>query len=134
MDSRFTVRRATDADVSAIVRLVKSVVHEKYGHLIPEIPEPVDEWRNALIAGADGVIVGVGLSGGDWIDDLWVQSSHRNAGIGFALLTGLEAEIAARAHREAKLRVFAENVDARRFYRRHGWRESITYPHERWGF
>ena len=34
---------------------------------------------------------------------------------------------------EAQLRVVAENLDARRFYAAHGWAETVSYPHEKWG-
>src|SRR5262245_22720791 len=126
MAATYTLRRATTDDVKAINALVLSVVREMYGHLIAEIPPPDDDWTQGWVAeGAQGLL-GVGLTGADKIDDLWILAAYRGSGIGSALLSVLEKEIAGRGHAVGKLRVVAENMRARRFYARHGWREIRT--------
>ena len=55
--------------------------------------------------------------------NLWIKS-----------WVALEAQINSDGFVKAKLRVVAENEAARKFYRREGWLELKSYPHEKWGF
>jgi GNAT superfamily N-acetyltransferase len=129
------IRAARESDVAAIERLVREVVREVYGDLIPEAaPHRAGDWRGALMAEVDGRIVGVVVSDDDWVEDLWVTGEHRGRGVGSALLRAAERQIAARGHAESWLRVVARNVDARRFYGARGWVKRASYPHESWGF
>jgi GNAT superfamily N-acetyltransferase len=134
MAGKFAIRRAAGGEGEEIVRLVLSVVQEVYGHLIAEIPPPLADWDRSWVAVGSSGLVGVGLAGADWIEDLWVSADHRGMGIGTGLLSALEMEIAAGGHDTAKLRVVAENHRAQAFYAAHGWRETARYPHEKWGF
>ena len=88
----------------------------------------------AWVAELVGRIVGVVVSDDDWIEDLWVASEHRRCGIGSVLLAAAERHITARGHAEARLRVVARNLDARRFHAARGWTETVSYSHEGWGF
>ena len=74
------------------------------------------------------------VAGDDWIEDLWVAEAWRRRGVGGRLLAAGERQIAACGHALGRLRVVAQNHGARRFYARHGWSETESYPHERWGF
>jgi GNAT superfamily N-acetyltransferase len=129
------IRPAAAADVASIEQLVRDVVREVYGKLIPGDALPTaGRWSRGLVAEVAGQIVGVVVSDDDWVEDLWVARDHRNRGIGAMLLTAAERQIAKRDYTEAQLRAVAENLDARRFYAAHGWAETVSYPHEKWGF
>jgi GNAT superfamily N-acetyltransferase len=135
MAPEFSVRRATASDVEAMRYTVHVIMCEVYGHLTPELPPPPeDDWSRGWVAKSPHGLIGVGLTGNDTIDDLWVLAAHRGSGVGSVLLSALETEIAERGYALAKLRVVAENARARKFYAKHGWREVKTYPHERWNF
>ena len=111
------------------------VVREVYGRLIPgDAPPTAGRWADGLVAEVADRIVGVVVSDDDWVEDLWVAKEYRNRGIGAMLLTAAERQIAKRNYTEAQLRVVEENLDARRFYAAHGWAETVSYPHEKWGF
>ena len=121
--------------MASIEQLVLDVVREVYGDLFPEAARHrAGHWTGGLLAEIDGGLVGVVVSDDDWVEDLWVTKEHRRRGIGSALLLGAERQIAKRGHTEARLRVVARNLEARRFYLAHGWAETVSYPHERWGF
>jgi ribosomal protein S18 acetylase RimI-like enzyme len=76
-------------------------------------------------------IVGVALTDGEWLDDLWVLRDSRRCGVGRRLLAQAEAEIMARGHDTLRLRVVASNEGAVAFYRRHGWQIAREFPHEK---
>jgi len=114
---------------------VASVAREVYGDLFQgQPPRPEGNWGAALVAEIDGRIIGVMVAGDDWIEDLWVAEAWRRRGVGGRLLAAGERQIAACGHALGRLRVVAQNHGARRFYARHGWSETESYPHERWGF
>jgi GNAT superfamily N-acetyltransferase len=129
------IRSAGDSDKAGIEQLVLDVVREVYGDLFPEAtPHRADNWRGGLLAEANSGIVGVVVADDDWVEDLWVTKEHRRRGIGSVLLSAAERQIAERGHTEARLRVVARNLEARRFYAAQGWAETESYPHEKWGF
>jgi GNAT superfamily N-acetyltransferase len=129
------IRPAAASDVASIEQLVLGVVREVYGKVIPGDESPTSgRWADGLVAEFAGRIVGVVVSDDDWIEDLWVAKGYRNRGIGAMLLMAAERQIANRSYTEAQLRVVAVNLDARRFYAAHGWAETESYPHEKWGF
>jgi GNAT superfamily N-acetyltransferase len=129
-------RRAVDTDVKSIASLVDEVFTEKYGHLFERASPPVADapWAKSWVAESDGTLVGVGLAIGDWITDVWLKSQFRGLGVGAALLSILEMQVANEGHPKARLRVFVENEAALHFYLNHGWKETMRYPHERWGW
>jgi ribosomal protein S18 acetylase RimI-like enzyme len=79
----------------------------------------------------DAKIVGIALTSGEWLDDLWVLRKHRGCGVGQCLLVKGETEIAARGHRTMRLRVVQSNAAAIAFYHRHGWQTAREFPHEK---
>lgn len=111
---------------------MQTVVDEVYGDKWAPPPLPIDEedWSLAWVAVSESTIVGMVLTSGQWISDLWVLSEHRNHGVGQQLLLQAEAEIAGRGHARAWLRVVKSNVRAVRFYDRLGWRVAREFPHE----
>jgi GNAT superfamily N-acetyltransferase len=129
------IRPAGERDLAAVEAFVARIAGEVYGHLFQgEPPRPNGNWGASLLADLDGRIIGAMVAGDDWIEDLWVAEECRNRGVGGRLLAAGERQIAARGHARGHLRVIAENLGARRFYARHGWSETESYPHERWGF
>lgn len=136
MVAAIAIRKYTSPeDLPRIERLVSAVVRECYGHLLANYRFNADEnWPAAWVAETGGEIVGVLLTGHDWLDDLWIARSHRRRGIGARLLEIAESEIAGRGHAVGRLRVVAENLSALHFYARHGWREDRCYPHETHSF
>jgi ribosomal protein S18 acetylase RimI-like enzyme len=127
------IRRPQPQELKSVRALVQAVVDEAYGGLWapPPIPIGEDGWDLSWIAVPDAKIVGVVLTNGEWLDDLWVLRGNRGCGVGQRLLAHAEAEIAARGHDTLRLRVVQSNEAAIAFYRRHGWQIARAYPHEK---
>ena len=58
------------------------------------------------------------------LDELYVAPGHRRLGIGSAMLAAAEALILRRGGELLEINVDGEDIDARRFYERHGYRNS----------
>jgi GNAT superfamily N-acetyltransferase len=58
------------------------------------------------------------------LDELYVAPPLRNGGIGTALLGRVEAEVRRRGGDVVEINVDGEDVDARRFYARHGYTDT----------
>ncbi len=98
-----------------------------------------------LLAHADGALVGYGLAhvmeaGDTWLADTWVTGRRvgeieslsvlpdlRGAGIGSALLHGLERALADDGVTDLVLGVLPGNDAARRLYERRGYRPTFLY-------
>lgn len=129
------LRQARANEVPAIRALVVRVVQEVYGHLLPGgVPDPDEPWERSLVAVEGCRLVGVALTEGDRVEDLWIEAAARRRGLGTALLAAAEREIAARGHPQARLRLIAENRAARTFYEARGWRAHRITPHEGCGW
>lgn len=127
------IRRALIADAPAARRCVSAVLNATYGGLWTSAPLVADEagWEDAWVAiAADGLIVGVGLSAGDVVSDLWVDPAAQRQGAGSKLLAVLEREIAGRGVTRGHLRCLEVNTRARAFYAARGWIERRVYAHE----
>jgi ribosomal protein S18 acetylase RimI-like enzyme len=61
------------------------------------------------------------------LDELYVTPEHRNHGLGTSLLRAAEAELVARGGEVLEIGVDGEDVDAQRFYERHGY-----VDHDEW--
>ena len=55
------------------------------------------------------------------LDELYVVPEQRNQGLGTLLLRAAEAEVVARGGAVLEIGVDGEDVDAQRFYERHGY-------------
>ncbi len=82
---------------------------------------PPAYWRNAIVAEADGEVVGVAKTIGAMLKDLWVLNKARSQGAGAALARAAEDCIRADGHRVAHLYTAAFNARTRAFYERNGW-------------
>ncbi len=127
------IRRPQPQEHDSVRVVVQTVVDETYGGLWAPPPLPIDEenWALSWIAVLDTKIIGVVLTGGEWLSDLWVLRESRGCGVGQRLLEQGEAEIVARGHRTLRLRVVQSNASAIAFYQRHGWRIAREFPHEK---
>ncbi len=113
--------------------IVQTVVDEIYGGLWAPAPLLIDEedWSLAWVAIVDSSIVGMILTGEEWISDLWVLRENRGCGVGKRLLAQGEAEIAGRGCGTFRLRVVKSNTMAVGFYLRQGWLIEREFPNER---
>lgn len=123
------IRPATDDDLDGAVEVYLTARHAA----VPAIPplvhadHDVQSWfRDAVwprhevwIAETDHCVVGLLVLDGSEVDHLYVAPRHTGRGVGSALVT------MAKSCRPGGLTlwVFESNVDARRFYRRHGFVE-----------
>ncbi|MGO4884705.1 MAG: GNAT family N-acetyltransferase [Bryobacteraceae bacterium] len=128
-----TLRRPKTGEHSSVKALVQAVVDEVYGGVWAPPPLPLDDedWSLAWVAVSGAKIVGVVLTHGEWISDLWVLREYRDKGIGRQLLLQAEAEMAGRGHLMFRLRVVKSNAQAVSFYKRIGWRVEREFPHEK---
>lgn len=127
-----SIRKAVPEDLAQIRSCLALVINATYGGLWTSEPLVVPDraWDQAWVACARDRIVGVGLSDGDRVSDLWVHPQAQGQGAGSALLASLEQEIAARGHGVARLRCLEPNLKSRGFYASRGWAEVRVYPHE----
>lgn len=121
-------RPALASDAPAIARILRSAMRTAMPWL-PDIHTPDEDlWfvENRLLPGAritvaeeDGQVVGyMALSAaGDRIEHLYLLPGHWRRGIGSELLRRAQAEA-----KELQLWAFQQNLPARRFYERHGFR------------
>lgn len=123
--SGFSLRRATAADVPAMAALFRRV-QEATRPFKPDLHTPEDDRafqlgvvtnKKAWLAEESGVIVGFIGYGSGWVDQLYVDLGHQGRGIGDALLKQVKSD-----EHPLQLWVFQENVRARRFYERRGFR------------
>jgi len=117
-------------DVQAFVQ---TIVDEVYGGLWAQPPLPIglEDWSDSWIAMSSEGLMGVVLTRGEWVEDLWVSAGSRGRGVGNHLLARAENEIANRGIQTARLRVLSLNQNAIGFYRPRGWYVCGERPHER---
>jgi len=85
-----------------------------------------------MIAELDGKPAGFVDWEGDFIHALHVHSAYARCGVGSALLTLAEREIAASDRTRARLETDTFNTRSRAFYKKHGYVETDRYPDEEW--
>ena len=110
-------------------------------HVFPQeqYPYPDDaireRWRGTtgtvLLAEEDGAAVGVAYVEGCWLHGFYVTPERWGTGVAATLHDAALAAVADCA--EVKLWVLEENLRARRFYEKHGWRPNgetrvVEYP------
>jgi chorismate mutase/GNAT superfamily N-acetyltransferase len=129
-DPDLTVRAATVDDADALATLLIDSREASYP-AIPRGVHPLEDVRRWLrsrfdedgvevwLAERDAVPVGVLLLEADWLHSLYVAPGLTGQGIGSVLLDLAKS----RRPRGFGLWVFETNLDAQRFYRRHGFGE-----------
>jgi ribosomal protein S18 acetylase RimI-like enzyme len=126
------IRRPQAGEQASVRSVVQTVVDEIYAGLWAPAPLLIGEedWSLAWVAIVDTRIVGMVLTIGEWVSDLWVLREHRRCGLGQRLLLQAETEIAGRGHGTFRLRVVKSNTGAVSFYLRRGWRVQREFPNE----
>lgn len=133
------VRIATVAEAGVVAGLLDDFNRE-YGTPTPGVGVLTARLRQLLAEGdvvallAGDPVVGVGLltlRPNVWyagpvglLDELYVVPAHRGRGIGRALLAAAEQLVRARGGQLLEINVDGDDVAARRFYERHGYRNS----------
>jgi ribosomal protein S18 acetylase RimI-like enzyme len=85
---------------------------------------------NTTVAeGRDGV-VGFAVVVGDELEQLYVDPSVRGRGVARELIAHAERQVAAAGFRAIWLAVATENHRAQAFYRKSGWRQTLTFEYE----
>jgi GNAT superfamily N-acetyltransferase len=127
-----TLRAATPADAPTVARVWRAAWLD--GHL-GHVPDALLAARGedyfaeqaahrvagtTLATDADGRVLGLTIVHADELVQMAVDGAARRGGVGTALLTAAERDIATRASR-AWLAVVPGNVRARAFYERNGW-------------
>jgi GNAT superfamily N-acetyltransferase len=136
--------RLDEADALAEIQRRASVA--AFAHIFePErYPYPIDDvrrrWRDALAEGRsvfvyeeENEIVGVALTGPEWLDGLYVVPERWGRGVAAALHDAALEQARADGFERCHLWVLEENHRARRFYERRGWRLNertrvVPYP------
>jgi len=123
--SKITLRQATPDDVAAIAALFRGVAEATRPYR-PELHTPEEDHeffgeavatKDVWIAEEDGTLAGFISFSTRWVNHLFIDLGCQGRGIGSALLDLAKAENDA-----LQLWVFQENIKARRFYERRGFR------------
>jgi len=130
------IRRPQASEYGAVRVLIETVANETFKDLFAPNPVPLEfkdeDWPLAWVAVSAEKIVGVIITGQEWVDDLWVLREYRRHGVGSRLLAQGEAEIASRGYRTCRLRVVRSNVGAVQFYLSQGWQIAREFAHEKY--
>jgi putative acetyltransferase len=122
-----TIRRADVADAAAVARLFREVRTTSLPFL-PDLHAPDEDLRffrdhvfrdcEVWVAGSNGDPVGFCAFREGWVDHLYIKPTRQRRGIGSLLLAKAMAR-----YSPLRLWAFQRNVDAIRFYLRHGFHE-----------
>lgn len=139
------VRRATPADVSDILALIKALA--AYEREPDAVMASEDMLRRALfafepkvfahVAEHDGALIGLALwflnfstwtgRHGVYLEDLYVDDAARGLGVGRALMKALAREAVTMGHARLDWAVLDWNEEAKAFYRRVGGRHCVGW-------
>ncbi len=126
------IRPAVAADIAALAQVATAAYRQAFAEILePEALASRDasffsglytrQLAKLILAEADGRIDGFAMTTGTHLDMLFVAPGAQAKGIGSALL----AEVEIRGVRT--LECFRDNIAARDFYERHGWRLTRAY-------
>ncbi len=144
LTDKFEIRFATPADARAVEDILidtylgtwkpqltaaAAAAVEQQGKIRSYVDARLQEFHVACV---DGVPVAMVDWENNFIWALHVGRAWQRLGLGGALLSHAEGELARAGHREARLETDSFNVQSREFYRRQGYAEIDTYPDESW--
>ncbi len=138
--SRALLRPATPDDVPAIAEIWHDGWHDAHdGHVPDELvavrgeasfaTRAVGLVPHTTVAVVDGEVAGFVSIEDDEVDQVFVSSRHRGAGVADALMADAEDRLRAAGVTSAWLAAVAGNARARRFYERHGWTDTGPFEH-----
>ena len=81
------------------------------------------------VAAIGGEVAGFVMVVDDEVEQVYVAAGHRGSGVADPLLAEAERLVAEQQYEEAWLAVVAGNLRARRFYERHGWRDTGAFDY-----
>jgi ribosomal protein S18 acetylase RimI-like enzyme len=122
------IRPFEEADAAAVIALWRSVFAYPAPHNDPAriIRDKLTVQRELFfVARLDGALVGTVMGGYDghrgWVYSLAVEPQARRRGVGTALMTHVERELALRGCPKVNLQVLATNASTVEFYRKLGY-------------
>jgi ribosomal protein S18 acetylase RimI-like enzyme len=135
MSAETIIRLARPSENGSVHALVQTIADETFAYLFAPSQVPIGEanWFCSWLAISGEEIVGVMMTRGEWVSDLWVRRESRRTGVGGRLLAHAEGEIRDRGYDTLRLRVVKSNTRAVDFYQHHGWRVLREFPHEKFG-
>jgi ribosomal protein S18 acetylase RimI-like enzyme len=86
--------------------------------------------RDTTVAVIRNEVAGFIMVVGDEVEQVYVASRHRGAGVADALIAEAERQVRQAGHRSAWLAVVAGNARARRFYERCGWSDGGLFDYQ----
>jgi len=130
--SFWPIRLALDADLQPLAHLWHDGWHEAHAaYALPEITayRTLDRFVTRVAALGDhlrtagpvGEPLGLCVTDGDYVDQLYASPLARGTGLAAALLSDGEARLSASGVTTARLNCAEQNTRARRFYTRQGW-------------
>ncbi|MCP4820469.1 MAG: GNAT family N-acetyltransferase [Shimia sp.] len=134
--TEMVIRPARAADLAPLQALAREVIEVRYTPFLGEAmvadyvgsgaadAEVAKHPQHMTVAEKDGHLVGFVVCFDDLAHLLMTRVDQQRSGIGTALIASCFTQIAARGHKVARVETFTDNTQARRFYRKTGWRES----------
>lgn len=136
-----TLRPARGEDVAAVAEIWHEGWRDAHlGHVPDELLairteesfalRAAERTADTVVAVVDEHVAGFVMVVDDEVEQVYVPSRHRGAGVAAVLLAEAERLVAAKGHAQAWLAVVAGNSRARRFYERNGWADEgiFDYP------
>jgi ribosomal protein S18 acetylase RimI-like enzyme len=123
-------REFVRAHIDALIAIGADVAGEYWreDQFLAEFPE---KWRLSFAAVQGGAPVAYAVisekaPGHAHLHHFMVRHDARGGGLGARMVAEMEARVAAHGARRLTLKVREDNADARRFYARHGFRDTRT--------
>src|SRR5215472_5458612 len=130
------IRHPQTDEHDEVRELIRTVTNETFAELFAPNPVPLtleeDDWSLAWVAVRESKIIGITLTRGDWVSDLWILHENRRSGVGSRLLACAESEIASRGYQTCRLRVVKSNTAAVEFYLGRGWEITREFSHQKY--
>ncbi len=129
------IRRATEADITAIAAVGSSAWASNIFSFEPELPGmrmhvekafrefARSSYNTVLVAQLEQTVLGWGAreENNDYISDLWVDPTVQGQGVGSSLLREMMAAIQHAGYLKARISTHARNIGAIRLYQREGF-------------
>lgn len=139
-DNDVTLRPATAGDAEAVATIWHDGWRDAHLGYVPDALFAVrtqesfgvraaERVGDTAVATVGGAVAGFVMVVGDEVEQVYVSTLHRGAGVADALLAEAERLVARGGHEKAWLAVVAGNARARRFYERNGWTDEGAFDY-----